>query len=465
MTADPPRPPRWRRRVRRILAALLLLVLAAFVLSNALLATPWLRGKLAAAVSARCGLETSIERAWWTPWGGVSLGRLRLRQPPPLRAAVKEPLLEIAHLQVRPRWREMLRGRMAIASIRIDRPRGVLALEMAATLVSAGAAETPPALPPVAMAAPAAPTAPPATTAGDATPPEAAPTVPPAPPAPAATDDTLWLELRDGSFEIRLGQARLASLRGIDAKIPCGGGAAAGEFAVGGIECLGRGIGRDLKLPLAWSAPELRCDAVPLQLAGAGLRFQGVAGLQRGLPFAVALELPAQALDLSPHFRTLAPAARHARLQVAGRGVLRYPSTWEGVLAAGAQQVSLTYQGQPLVFDEARASASLQGGTLHCPDLRLTGETVSLLGNGRVDARGQGTGVLRVVMPPDLSRSWSSRLTVNGKPPVFADLGTPDRRFIDLRWIPYDDGHAVELGEGGPRVPAAALARLLVPAE
>ena len=117
--------------------------------------------------------------------------------------------------------------------------------------------------------------------------------------------------------------------------------------------------------------------------------------------------------------------------------------------------------GEPLSFDEGRVTMTLQGGLLVCPDVRLTGERASLLGNGQIAANGQGTAVLRVILPPATVAAWSERLALGGQAPVFAPLETPDRMFIDLRWIPYSGGQGIELGEGGPIVPAAEFVKLL----
>jgi hypothetical protein len=75
--------------------------------------------------------------------------------------------------------------------------------------------------------------------------------------------------------------------------------------------------------------------------------------------------------------------------------------------------------------------------------------------------------VLRVVLPPDDARELSRRFTMPGAPggPVFQPLETPERVFLDLRWISYSGGQGVELGEGGPVVPTGDLGRLVAPVD
>lgn len=462
MSAATPRPPRWKRRIRWILAVAGLLPVVLFLAGNALLATPWARGKLAAKVTARTGLEATIGRAWWTPWGGAGLGELVLRQPPPLRGTVEEPLLKVAAIRVRPRWGRLLLGELRIDRIAIEQPEVVLSLELAASLVSAGAAEpAPTAAPPLVAAAesrgekPVPDAAAPAGPQAAITPPVAA--------SKASTAGTAWLEVKGGRFELRLSGARLARVSAVEGQIPFSGAPASGNCRIGEIESLGRVLGRDVTLPLAWRAPELRCDGAALRLAGAEVKLSAVAGLMRGLPFAVDIAVPEQALDASDLFQSLRPLARRGEARVQGRGLLRFPVTWQGAAAAAAEGVTLQLAAEPLAFDEGRASLVLLGGVLQCPDIRLTGDRVSFLGNGQIRTDGQGTGVLRAVVPPDVAEAWTRRLTVQGRGPVFAPMETPDRRFIDLRWISYPGGHGIELGAGGPVIPVADIGQLFFP--
>ena len=67
---------------------------------------------------------------------------------------------------------------------------------------------------------------------------------------------------------------------------------------------------------------------------------------------------------------------------------------------------------------------------------------------------------IAVAAPPDVAAAWARRLTIGDQGPVFAPLETPDRMFMDLRWIPYSGGQGIELGSGGPIVPAAEFVKL-----
>jgi hypothetical protein len=212
MPAAPPS--RWKRRIRRILAVLLLSPFLLLALGNVLLATPWVRGYLGRKLSARLGVETVVGQATCTPWGGFTIGDLRCLQPPPLSDSLKAPLLEIREIRAYPQWARLLHGELAVESVRIDRPRLTLSLEMAASMVAAGAATPAPAV------------TPPPVVAAAGTPPEkeAGPSPTPAPPkagSAALVPDssvigTAWVEIVDAEAELWLSGSRLASFRGVE---------------------------------------------------------------------------------------------------------------------------------------------------------------------------------------------------------------------------------------------------------
>ncbi|MEK7950325.1 hypothetical protein [Luteolibacter soli] len=431
------------------------------VLANVLLATPWARGYLGRKLSDRIGVETVVGQVTCTPWGGLAVSDLRCLQPPPLRESLKAPLLEVREIRAYPQWNRLLHGEIAASSVRIERPRLALSLEMAASMVSAAASTSPPpvvvAPPPVIAAeAPAASgIAPPQAAA----PPNTTPATPP--PAPDASIGTAWIEIVDGEGELWLSGVRLASLHGGEGKIPFSGAPAFSKFQLRELELLGRNLGHDLALPLSWRAPELRCNTGEVQLADLQVKLSAAVGVMPGVPFAVDIVVPKQEAHGDRWLEHIKPAAGQFEARLQGVGLMRHPSTWQGLAAATAGTVTMQLGEQAMAFDEGRASMVLQGGVLQCPDVRLTGERASFLGNGQLRSDGQGTGVLRVVVPPDTAAAWTQRLTIGDRAPVFAPLETPDRMFIDLRWVPYLGGQGIELGAGGPIVPAGEVFKLL----
>ena len=230
MSDGAPRSPRWKRWIRRILAFVVLAPLLLLVLGNLALATPWLRGWLGRKISARVGTEATVGRASFTPWGGVFLGDVTLRQPLPLRAAIDRPLLEVRGIRVIPRWERVIQGELEIAEVRIDRPRFVVAVEMLASLASAGAAE------------PSAASTPPTLAAGTPSPlavgeagapplvnplPDASkgPPVRPLDPVPVDWPETVWIVITDAAFQLRSAAVAgvLGEVSGLEARIPVAG--------------------------------------------------------------------------------------------------------------------------------------------------------------------------------------------------------------------------------------------------
>ena len=463
MPAAPPS--RWKRRIRRILVALLLSPILLWALANAFLATPWARDYLGRKLSARLGVEAVVGRVTFTPWDGVAIGDLRCLQPSALRESIAAPLLEVDEIRFHPQWSRLLRGEPGVSLVRIERPRLTLSVEMAASMVAAGATTPAPAVvaaPPVASTdGPQAPVAP----EGGPTP--AAPSVPggvaaaPAPVSVSAIIGTTWVEIVDAGADLWFSGSRLVSFRGVEGKIPFAGAPAFSKLQLSEVEVLGQMISRDLAFPLSWRAPELRCDTSELRLAELQVKLSAALGVMPGAPFAIDISVPPQGFQGTALFPNGRPGAARVEARVQGLGLARHPSTWQGLAVTGAEAVTMQLGGEPLSFDEGRVTMTLQGGLLVCPDVRLTGERASLLGNGQIAANGQGTAVLRVVVPPDVAATWTRRLTIGEKAPAFAPLETPDRMFIDLRWIPYSGGQGIELGEGGPIVPAAEFVKLL----
>lgn len=480
MSTGAPRTPRWKRWIRRILAAVVLAPLILLLAGNLVLATPWSRGWLGRKISARSGTEATVGRASFTPWGGVFLGEVTLRQPPGLRAAIDRPLLEVRGIRVIPRWARVMKGELDIEEIRIDRPQVVVAVEMLASLASSSsAAPSVPASPPPDLAAqPAAPegggagagvgvgVAPPATQAAGA--PPAGQTVSPLDPSPVDWPETAWIVITDASLQLRSAAVAgtLGEIAGLEARIPVAGKPAPSVMTLARVDLLGRNLATGISLPLAWNPPQLRVGPRDMAVAGLRVKFAAVLGRIPGTPFAAEVTVPPQPLDAAPLFKQLRPVADLVEARAQGIGWLRVPSSWQGVAEAAAVRPVITAGGEARRFDEARAAAALQGGVLRCPDLRLTGERLSLLGNGQVDGKGQGSAVLRMVVPPGDAAEITRHFTVPGtlKGPVFQALETPERVFLDLRWISYPGGQGVELGEGGPVLPMGELGRLVSPA-
>jgi hypothetical protein len=476
MSEGTPRSPRWKRWIRRILAFVLLAPVLLLLLGNLLLATPWLRTWAGRKISGRMGVEAAVGRVSVTPWGGVTVRDLALRQPPALSAAIREPLLEVRQIRLMPRWEGLLKGRVEISEIHIDGPRAVVAVEMLASLASSATAPPVPAAPPAMAMAAVSPDptagdgkpAPPAGLPGDA-PPVLAPPAVAGPPAasPVEWPATAWIVITDAGLQLRSTALSgiLAEASGLEARIPVAGRPAPSTLNLARVDWLGRKVASGISLPLAWHPPELRVGPRELTFAGLQVKVAAVVGRLPGTPFAIEVTVPPQPLDASPLFQQLQPRADQVEARAQAIGLLKFPSSWQGVAQAVAARPELTTGGEVRRFDEGRAALVLQGGQLHCPDIRLTGEQLSLLGNGRIDGKGQGSAVLRMVVAPGDAQELGRRFTIPGLTggPVFQPLETPDRVFLDLRWVSYSGGQGVELGAGGPVVPPGELGRMLAP--
>jgi len=472
MSAGAPRSLRWKRWIRRILAFALLAPVVILLLGNLLLATPWLRGWAGRKISARTGVEAAVGRIRVTPWGGVTVRDLVLQQPTALGTAIREPLLDVRQIRLMPRWEGLLKSKVGISEIHIDGPRAVVAVEMLASLASGATA------PPVPAAPPAVAAISPVPAAGEVKPapieeqPGAVPTVPtakPPGPSPGEWPAATWIVIADAGLQLRSTglSGIVAEFSGLEARIPVAGEPAASTLNLARVDLLGRSVASGISLPLAWHAPEWRVGPCDLALVGLQIKFAAVAGRLPGTPFAVEVTVPPQPFDASPFFQQLKPGADQVEARAQAIGLLKFPSSWQGLSQAAAVLPVLSAGGEVRRFDEGRAVVSLQGGQLQCPDIRLTADRLSLLGNGCFGADGQGSAVLRVVLPPDDARELSRRFTMPGAPggPVFQPLETPERVFLDLRWISYSGGQGVELGEGGPVVPPGDLGRLVAPVD
>lgn len=419
------------------LAALALLVPPlVFGASNLWLASKWGREAVASRISRRCGLETRIGGASWSPWNGITVRDLTLLQPEALRGQVSAPMLEIGSLRVRPVWREWAGRRFTVSEVIVERPRLVLTVEILSHLASR---MQPPAAPPLASAEPAeaGPAVPPqAPTVPDAPPAAPAPPPQPAPAAPAEeTAPTAWLRVKSAAVLLQSASSGTVWLEtsGVDAAVPLGGAPANGEVAAAVLTVAGRDILTNMRIPLHWRAPVLATEPGNLRVAGLDVRCAAQVAFQPGLPVYIAAELPRQALPATEGPGGVVAQAREVSLQARFLGGLLVPGSWQGDLLGNASGIGLRHPSRTLEFDTARCAAVIRGGMLACPDFRLLGEDLSLLGNGMLLADGRLAAVLRVAAPPDtaaaLARHAFPGLANDPKP---VPLSTPQRAALDL---------------------------------
>lgn len=445
--------------MRRVAAIAVLVPSVAFGLSNLWLASAWGRTALASRIQQRCGLETRIGGASWSPWRGMTLRRLTIAQPAALRDHITAPLLAIDSLRIEPVWSRLFKRQLSIRALTVDRPKLVLSVEMLSHL--AQQAEAPPAMA-LAAATPTAP-APDATPAHPAPDASASPAPPPVPAAPAAMpaaapEPTRWLRLREAGVELRSAASRqvLLEVADLGGDLPLAGRAATSSITMRSLTIGGTPVLAGLRAKVSWQAPLLGFEPDPpvTRLGGLEGRCAGQLALQAGLPLQLAVELPRQKAALPLPGFDLSAEAGAVMLQARFLGRLLAPATWHGDLATSASGVVIRHPAGTFVFDDGSAAAVIRGGTLACIDARLLGEDLSLLGNGTLLADGRLAAVVRVVAAPETAAAAARRLFPQvAAVPQPAPLSTPQRAALDLSISGTLDDPQLQIGESGPFTP------------
>lgn len=428
------------------------LPIAALLLANLWLACPPARTWIATKIQHRAGgLECRVSGASISPWKGVSLQGVELLQPPPLRAALKDPLARIETIRLAPVWRSWLRGKPELQSIELDSPRLVIPMELLADLARSQApATTPaPAQPPVVAAAP---------PVASATSPATAPATPTAPPASAEVPavplpPTGWLRLKNASFTLlsaTSGKTRFEA-SGVTGSIPISGSSAKSKLRIHSMHLIDQEILTDLESSLEWNAPLLSASPLETNIHGVKLILAGKIALRSGLPLQIEAQVPRQSLASIqlPHDNFIAADAIGANARF--RGILLAPGTWQCDLIAEAIAPSARFAGHDAKFDRGGAVIVLRGGMLSCVDARLIGDDLSLLGNATLLADGRAAAALRMVTQPDTANAIVNRVFPNiPQPPALTPMSTPQRAAFDLEAFGNIRQIFLRLGKDGP---------------
>ncbi|MGL4401356.1 MAG: hypothetical protein ACRCXD_15940 [Luteolibacter sp.] len=441
---------RGTRRWRWIALTVLTLPLAAFLLSNLFLASPWGCRRIAGKIQSRSGLETRVAGASWSPWGGARLSGLEFLQPVPLRSAVQQPLFRCAAVRITPVWRTWLRGRLEVRDIELDSPQVMLPVE----LISSLAGSSPPAPPAIVTPPPVAAAPPPAVVAPPVPPVPAGPSAPPEG-VVSALQPTGWLRLKNASFTIvhAGSQRRLLEISNTRGSIPLSGNPAQSMVRIEKIAALGHPMTADLTANLDWTTPSLTLKQLDLMLGGYKIVFAAKIAWFSGLPLQMEAQLPSQPLApiLLP-FNGKAAASSisaHARF----RGLLLAPGSWQGDLLAEASSPTLRLGEHDAEFDKASAVTILRGGILSCVDARMISDGLSLLGNATLLADGRLAGAARVVSAPETVVAIASRtFPLLQNAPSLTPLSTPQRSAFDVEAFGTIGRIFLRLGKGGPVV-------------
>ncbi|MFD0894448.1 hypothetical protein KBB96_06490 [Luteolibacter ambystomatis] len=469
----------WFRR-RRILAVALLAAAPWLCLlaGNLWLASPWGKSWLARKISAKTGLTAHLESATATPWTGICLKGLVLDQPESHRSRIQEPLLKVESIRAWPRWESWLRRQWELQSLEIDSPRAVLPVRWLSHLVPIQQSEPP------TLAAAASPQAPaiairPASSQPPVGPlpviPESSelPPIPPLtvslpPPPPGAAiageSPTVWVTVRNGSFALMAEgiPEPLMELDGLDTAVPVAGGPADSSMRVSRLRSAGAGLATQVCVPLRWQSPILFLGPADSQFAGLDWKFGGKVGLVPGLPVEFESEIPLQT-DRKWTFPTQGECSvREYRSTARFGGFLSHPFSWKGATQVEASGISLSLPGQPAChFDRGGATLLMANGIVSCPELRLIGDNLSLLGNATVIPDGRAAGVLRIVAEPSFAMSLTTHFQRSGKRIAFGQLGTPDRLASDILIAGNGEGTLIQLGQGGDTLNAQDAVQMI----
>ncbi|WP_338686567.1 hypothetical protein [Haloferula helveola] len=247
----------------------------------------------------------------------------------------------------------------------------------------------------------------------------------------------------------------LVSFRDIDLVLPVGG---SGEGFGSATVAIGQGelFQTDVKLGVEGEALGLRLYY--LNQSEESLQITGSLSVKliQGLPFLAGFSVRCpDTKKWSDADRLKATTGSFEGLIQAG-GWGTSPSSWSGLARVVGADVEVASSSVAVRFDRVDGSFLLRQGTLQCPDLRLIGDQVSLLGNGWAN-QGGAAAVTRVVIPCSAKDLVASRIGHGEYAVRFGSLGAGDRCFTDLSawWTP--EGVELELGDGGSVVPLAEI--------
>ena len=444
------------RRLRKLVGWSILIILLLYAGGNLWLSSRWGTGVVERVLKERTRMDWAVGGITWSPWRGVILTKVTMRQPDALREQVSDPVLAVDQMRVQPYYRPLMRGKLRLREVFIESPKLTVAVEMLAYL-SAGSVRAEPV---PAVVRPVKPTEP----AAHGDPSESIKSNPPvaskarvepgksaSPPAkPDRPPVGLPLTLSIKNAQVTLVSAsrglELVRLGGVGLVLPLLGEDAVGGIHIAQMKVHGLPVVERFKQSISWNRPYLHCENTKVDFGGVvfGYRVQlgigGGIGARAAFPFLLDLALPAQKLSEVEWLRRVALGVDAE--EVSGRfrcsGMARSPVTWRGnMIFTGSQiRVKEEHGGQDVFFDEAVFPAVFRQGALQWSGARVIGEDVSVLGNGHLSMSGGVISVTRFVVSPEVGKMVSRAL--NGAGVVrngdgwWADLDTPDRKVRDL---------------------------------
>lgn len=491
-----------------------------FGVSNLLLATRPVAGWFEGQISRRASVDCEVGRISWSPWNGVTLHGFRLAQIEGV--TWEEEMVSVERVRILPYWFSLMRGRLQLREVELVRPEGAVALETLAMLsrpparvVAArdGGAQsgkgTSPALAPQPGRSVSGSEdskrggAQPVRAGGEKQAGRQGDGVKKRQPGKGAARDGERVDDRgEAGLPLRLwvreGRLRLISsapgsapgsvlssvlssvlgselvcLDGVELSLDLLGEDSTGQLKLGQIRVGDRVVAEGVEQDLIWRRPLLEWRSGSREMEGltfqARLRWaldgdlfsKGVGTVGR-MPFHFEVALGPQSVSGLPELERL--GIRGAAERVEGRlscsGLLRHPSSWRGAISLAGRQVRVSerHGGRDVIFDDLQVPLVFSARAAQWGGLRVVGEDVAILGNGRVSRDEGVVAVTRLVVSPEVAELVSrglhgAGLSVNGQR-WWQDLDTPDRKMRDiLIWGPLIDP-VIDLG---PKHEAAPL--------
>lgn len=441
-------------RVGFLLVCAVLITVFVFVGSNLWLSSSWGCDTAARHLKQRTGLDWEVGSASWSPWNGFIVNNVKLLQPEELQDSLKQPLVSVEKMQVKPYWRKLLKGKVELSEVLVDQPDITVSIEMLVAMASQYRAPLKAAKPLVTK---------PKSTGGKTSQKEVdkqvskplkKAEVQPKSKKPAKkviaqrppVGLPVWLKVNDAKLKVISISQKLEflSLSGLSLDTPVFGEDSEGWLEIGELRVSDQLLVDGVKQKIQWQRPFLKIQNNELELLGLDVQQQSQLMMRRGSPKATGFKFtfnvkpqPLDELHLLERFGMVLDADQVAGV-VKGMGAVFNPLSWRGsVLLDGTNfHVKERHGGHRIEFDEVYAPAVLNRGQLKWSGLRAIGDDISILGNGGLSSSGEVLAVTRLVASPEvaahLQRAMFGAMIPNVTRSWWGNLDTPDRKMRDV---------------------------------
>ena len=416
---------------------------AALALSNLFLLSPPGCTLVAKKLSGIVGMDCSIGGTTWSPWNGITLHNLQIKQPAPLNQSIKQPLLNVSTVRISPNWRKLAHKQLHIRAIDLNQLSIAVPIELLSQLPS------PAGSPPIASTPPAIAANTPSQPQTNLQPSQLNPTQQPTPPATNSkppeskkitldekhAPPTVWTKISNSKISIvsTFSDKPIYEITQINGRIPIGGKSATSKIKIGRANSLGHILGENISIHLNSRGSILQTKAIETSFSDISCKMAASIALSGQIPFefqfAIAEQLNKE-IKLSES-QSLEIGALNALGGV--RGLLKSPSTWQGSLLSKANSIEANLGQHNSTFSDGQILVIFQNATLFCPTARLNGESTSILANGAVLQDGRTAAIVRIVSSPDTLNSLSKFTHPKNTAPNLTELSTPQRSALDLQ--------------------------------